>query len=83
MPTALSVAQVSELRSILPSERITSDPAELTVYGYDGTWLERRPDVAVSVASADEVAGVLERQSSLLHNRCTSLVMDYCFHKSS
>ena len=29
------------------------------MYGYDGTWLERRPDVAVSVVSADEVAGVL------------------------
>ena len=43
----------------MPAERITSDPAELTVYGYDGTWLERRPDLAVSVLSADEVAGVL------------------------
>ena len=55
----MNTTDFSELARILPAERITCDPAELTVYGYDGTWLERRPDAAVSVMSADEVAGVL------------------------
>ena len=55
----MSETGISELTRILPPERVTNDPTELTVYGYDGTWLERRPDVAVSVVSADEVAGVL------------------------
>ena len=55
----MSETGISELTRILPPERVTNDPTELTVYGYDGTWLERRPDVAISVVSADEVAGVL------------------------
>ncbi len=55
----MSETGISELTRILPPERVTNDPTELTVYGYDGTWLERRPDVAVSVVSAEEVAGVL------------------------
>ena len=55
----MSETGISELTRILPPERVTNDPTELTVYGYDGTWLERRPDVAVSVVSSDEVAGVL------------------------
>ena len=55
----MSETGISELTRILPPERVTNDPTELTVYGYDGTWLEHRPDVAVSVLSADEVAGVL------------------------
>ena len=55
----MSETGISELARILPPERVTNDPTELTVYGYDGTWLERRPDVAVSVVSSEEVAGVL------------------------
>lgn len=55
----MSTYPFSELARVVPPDRLTSDPAELTVYGYDGTWLERRPDAAVSVVSADEVAGVL------------------------
>ncbi len=55
----MNTTDFSELARCVPPERVTTDPAELTVYGYDGTWLERRPDAAVSVVSADEVAGVL------------------------
>ncbi len=55
----------ADLAKTLPAERITTDPAELIVYGYDGTWLERTPDAAVSVLSADEVAGVLRLASRL------------------
>ena len=32
----MSETGISELTRILPPERVTNDPTELTVYGYDG-----------------------------------------------
>ena len=55
----------TELRRIIPADRVASDPEELLVYGYDGTWLDRLPDAVVSVTSAEEVADVLHLASRL------------------
>ncbi|MDA8219059.1 MAG: FAD-binding protein [Dehalococcoidales bacterium] len=50
---------IDELRRAVAPERVLTTPEDLTVYAYDGTWLESRPDVAVVAASAAEVAATL------------------------
>lgn len=54
-----SSALIADLRQAIPARRILTSPEDLIVYGYDGTWLERTPDVVVSVESAEEIATVL------------------------
>jgi glycolate oxidase len=50
-----------ELRRVVPSDRVSIDPADLIVYGYDGTWLENPAFAVVSPRSTDEVSAVVRR----------------------
>ncbi len=54
-----SSALVQELRRAIRLGKVLTSPEELIVYGYDGTWLERTPDVVVCPASVAEMTAVL------------------------
>lgn len=51
---------VQELRTIVGSEHVLSDEADLIAYSIDGTWIERRPLAVVLPASAQEVSAILK-----------------------
>lgn len=55
----ISNALLADLGQLIPPDRLLTSPEDLIVYGYDGTWLERTPDVVVSVANVEEIAAVL------------------------
>lgn len=55
-----SHALVAELGRAVHQGQVLSSPEELLVYGYDGTWLERVPDVVVAAASTADIAAVLQ-----------------------
>ena len=50
---------LAELRAIVGGGHVHSGPAELIAYSYDGTFQQRPPDVVVTPATTEEVAGVL------------------------
>ncbi|MGH2461536.1 MAG: FAD-binding oxidoreductase [Chloroflexota bacterium] len=54
-----SSALLADLSRIIPPRRLLTSLEDLIVHGYDGTWLERAPDVVIAAASADEIAAVL------------------------
>src|SRR5579883_1789112 len=54
-----SSALLADLSRAIPPARLLTSPEDLIVHGYDGTWLERTPDLVVAVADADEIAAVL------------------------
>ena len=56
---APTVGLIAELGQATSPSRVLTSPEDLIVYGYDGTWLERTPDVVVSAASTNEIAAVL------------------------
>lgn len=55
----LDAEQLARLRQIVGPAHVHSGPAQLIAYSYDGTFQQRRPDVAVAPATTDEVAAVL------------------------
>ncbi len=50
---------LNELCSTVSPDRVLSKPEELTVYAYDGAFMESRPDVVVSPLTTDEVSRVM------------------------
>lgn len=50
---------VNELQAIAGKDQVFTAPEDLVAFGYDGTFVEHRPDAIVSPASTDEVAKVL------------------------
>lgn len=53
-------ALVRELREVVDPGYVHTDPSEIIAYSYDGTFQQRRPDVAVSPASTEEVAAIVK-----------------------
>lgn len=50
----------AELRAIVGEGYVHDAPSEIVAYSYDGTFQQRRPDLAVSPACTDEVAAVVK-----------------------
>ncbi len=62
----MSAELLSSLASVLPADRIASDPESLLVYGYDGaSGVTGRPDVVVSVQEEAEIVATLRVAESL------------------
>jgi glycolate oxidase len=57
MTTTQSLAE--ELRTVVDPGYVHTAPSEIIAYSYDGTFQQRRPDLAVSPASTEEVASVV------------------------
>jgi glycolate oxidase len=55
----LSSNIINQLRSAVAPERALSKPEELVVYGYDGAFMEAKPEVVVSPLNTAEVSAVL------------------------
>ncbi len=53
---SVPTAALAALRARIGAPRVLTAPEDLIVHGYDGTWLERRPDVVVVAASTADVA---------------------------
>jgi glycolate oxidase len=53
-------AIVAELKTIVAPGYVHDAPSEIIAYSYDGTFQQRRPDLAVSPASTAEVAAVVQ-----------------------
>ncbi|HKZ85126.1 MAG TPA: FAD-linked oxidase C-terminal domain-containing protein [Anaerolineae bacterium] len=49
-------APLNELRAAIGAERVSTDPAELIVYAYDGAWAEGRPAVVLHPETTRHVA---------------------------
>jgi glycolate oxidase len=54
-----ATAALNELRAAIGAERVSTDPAELIVYAYDGAWAEGRPAVVLHPEKTRHVAEVL------------------------
>src|SRR3990172_1921244 len=52
-------APLNELRAAIGAERVSTDPAELIVYAYDGAWAEGRPAVVLHPETTRHVAEAL------------------------
>jgi glycolate oxidase len=50
---------LTELRSALGAERVSTDPAERIAYSYDGAWAQARPAVVLHPDTAQHVADIL------------------------
>ena len=50
---------VAELKRLVAPGYVHAAPSEIISYSYDGTFQQRRPDLAVSPASTEEVANVM------------------------
>jgi glycolate dehydrogenase FAD-linked subunit len=57
MTTARTLAE--ELRGVVAPGYVHTAPSEIIAYSYDGTFQQRRPDLAVSPCSTEEVASVV------------------------
>ncbi len=55
----LSPSTLNQLRSAVAPDRVLSKPEELVVYGYDGAFMEARPDAVVSPLTTAEVSAVM------------------------
>jgi glycolate oxidase len=53
-------ALAERLRAVVGGEYVHDAPSEIIAYSYDGTFQQRRPDLAVSPASTEEVAAVVK-----------------------
>ena len=51
---------VKELRALVGPEHVLTSLEDLIAYSYDGTFAEHLPDVVVSPATTEEVAGVMK-----------------------
>ncbi len=51
---------LNELRAALGETRVSVAPEDLAAYAYDGTWLDRQPDVVVHPETTEHVAAVLQ-----------------------
>jgi len=60
MSTGTSSSLASELRGIVGEGYVHDAPSEIIAYSYDGTFQQRRPDLAVSPATTEEVAAVVK-----------------------
>jgi glycolate oxidase len=58
--TALGTPLVDELRGLVDDGYIHTAPSEIIAYSYDGTFQQRRPDLAISPASTAEVAAIVK-----------------------
>jgi glycolate oxidase len=47
------------LRKAIAPDRVTTAPEDMIVYSYDGTWVVGRPQIAVTVLDAKEIASVV------------------------
>src|ERR1043166_1815622 len=47
------------LRKAISPDRVMTAPEDMVVYSYDGTWVVGRPQIAVTVLNAEEVAAVV------------------------
>jgi glycolate oxidase len=56
---AANATLLAELRSALGDERVSTDPAELIAYSYDGTWAQARPAVVLHPVTAQHVSDIL------------------------
>ena len=54
-----TAAILNELRAAIGAERVSTDPAELVVYAYDGAWAEARPAVVLHPTETLHVAEAL------------------------
>ena len=52
-------ALIKELNKIVGRENVLHTPEDLAVYGYDGTFVEGRPDLVVLPASTEQVSRVV------------------------
>ena len=50
---------VNDLKRLVGPARVLTEPEEMAVYAYDGTWYEHRPDVVVNALSSGEVSAIL------------------------
>ncbi len=55
-----NAALAQALRAAVDPGYVHTAPSEIIAYSYDGTFQQRRPDVAVSPASTDEVAEIVK-----------------------
>ena len=56
----MNAATVNELRGLVDKGYVHDAPSEILAYSYDGTFQQRRPDLAVSPASTEEVAAIVK-----------------------
>jgi glycolate oxidase len=47
------------LRQAIAPDRVMTAPEDMVVYSYDGTWVVGRPQIAVTVLDAEEIASVV------------------------
>jgi glycolate oxidase len=55
----VQAALVSELRETVDAGYVHDQPSEIISYSYDGTFQQRRPDLAISPASTEEVVRIV------------------------
>ena len=60
MATATTDAFARELAGIVGDDYVHDAPSEIIAYSFDGTFQQRRPDLAVSPASTAQVAEVVK-----------------------
>ena len=56
---AKATALLTELRAAIGADRVSTDPADLIAYSYDGAWAEARPAVVLHPATTQHVSAVL------------------------
>src|SRR5689334_16862088 len=59
----MNATLAEELRGVVDPGYVHTAPSEIIAYSYDGTFQQRRPDLAVSPASTDEVAKIVRLAS--------------------
>jgi glycolate oxidase len=60
MATTTSSALACDLAAIVGDEYVHDAPSEIIAYSYDGTFQQRRPDLAVSAANTEQVAAIVK-----------------------
>src|SRR5262245_3524890 len=56
----MNTATVAELWELVDQGYVHDAPSEIISYSYDGTFQQRRPDLAISPASTEEVAAIVK-----------------------
>ncbi|HLF29052.1 MAG TPA: FAD-linked oxidase C-terminal domain-containing protein [Anaerolineae bacterium] len=59
MQAANTTTLLTELRATLGADRVSTDPAELIAYSYDGAWAEARPAVVLHPVTTQHVSDIL------------------------
>src|SRR3954471_18255019 len=57
---AVNPAVLAELKQTVAPGYVHAAPSEIISYSFDGTFQQRRPDLAISPASTDEVARIVQ-----------------------